>query len=152
MRAMPDSQTSRRPVVVAWIVQVVQTVVLFGVVMLFVNELGGRAGTIAKEWERYALYGLVAAAVPAMLYVRWYKHILNADAAAMSARNGEPDPATRKTLQRSLALGGALCDLPMALGALVLVFGADKRYFIGGTLITLAIRLSYRPFVRPRTR
>jgi hypothetical protein len=152
MRAMPDSQSPRRPVVVAWIVQIVQTVVLFAVVMVFVNELGGRVGTIAKEWERFALYALVAAAVPAMLYVRWYKHLLNADEAALAARHGAPDPATRKTLQRSLALGGALCDLPMALGVLILIFGGDKRYFIGGTLITLAIRLSYRPFVRPRMR
>jgi len=138
--------------VTAWVVQMVQTLVLAGVVFLFINQIGGAAGTLAKEWERYALYGLIVAAVPAMLYVRWYKRILNQDEAAMNARGGEPEPGLRTTLKRALALGGALCDLPMALGVLILMFGGDKRYFIGGTLITLAIRLSYRPFVRARAR
>lgn len=136
----------------AWIVQMVQTVVLAGVVLFFVNQIGGAAGTIAKEWESYALYGLLAAALPAMLYVRWFKRILNQDQAAMNQRGGEPEPGIRNTLRRALTLGGALCDLPMALGVLILMFGGDKRYFIGGTLVTLAIRLSYRPFVRTRAR
>lgn len=138
--------------VTAWIVQMAQTVVLAGVVLFFVNQIGGAAGTGAKEWERYALYGLLAAAIPAILYVRWFKRILNQDEAAMRERGGEPEPGIRQTLRRALTLGGALCDLPMALGVLLLMFGGDKRYFIGGTLVTLAIRLSYRPFVRPRAR
>lgn len=133
-----------------WIVQMVQSVVLAGVVLIFLDRIGGAAGTLAKEWERYALYGLLAAAIPAMLYVRWFKRILNQDEAAMHARGGEPEPGIRTTLKRALALGGALCDLPMALGVLILMFGGDKRYFIGGTLITIAMRLSYRPFVRAR--
>jgi hypothetical protein len=150
MPAPPPSP--QRTLVTAWIVQMVQTVVLAGVVLVFVNELGGRLGTLAKEWEGYALYGIIVAAVPAMLYVRWFKRILNADEAAMAARNGEPDPVARRTLRRALMLGGALCDLPMALGVLILMLGGDKRYFIGGTLITLAVRLSYRPFTRARAR
>lgn len=141
---------SRRPIVLAWVVQMVQTVVLAGVILVFVNELGGRVGTIAKEWEQYAFYGIILAALPAVLYVRWYKRILNVDEAAMAARNGAPDPAARNTLRRALVLGGALCDLPMALGVLILILGGDKRYFLGGTFVTLAIRLSYRPFTRPR--
>jgi hypothetical protein len=153
MRAMPAIQPpTHRTLVATWAVQVVQTIVLAAVVLVFVNRIGGAAGAGAKDWERYALYGLLAAALPAMLYVRWYKRILNQDAAAMDARGGEPEPAIRTTLRRALALGGVLCDLPMALGVLFLMFGADKRYFIGGTLITLAVRLSYRPFVKPRTR
>lgn len=133
-----------------WIVQMVQSVVLAGVVLIFLDRIGGAAGTLAKEWERYALYALLVAAIPAMLYVRWFKRILNQDEAAMNARGGEPEPRLRTTLKRALALGGALCDLPMALGVLILMFGGDKRYFIGGTLITIAVRLSYRPFVRAR--
>lgn len=148
----PTGAESRRPIVNAWIAQMVQTVVLGLVVMFFVNELGGRLGTIGKEWERWAVYGIVVAALPAVFYVRWFKHILNADEAALRARHGEPDAATRKTLRHSLTLGGLLCDLPMALGVLILMLGGDKRYFIGGTLITLAVRLSYRPFVRARAR
>ena len=151
MRAMAvDSPPPQRTLVTAWIVQVVQTIVLAAVVLVFVDRIGGAAGTLAKEWERYALYGLIAAAIPAMLYVRWFKRILNQDTAAMRERGGTPEPGIRKTLTRALALGGALCDLPMALGVLILMFGGDKRYFIGGTLITLAVRLSYRPFVRTR--
>ena len=150
---MPVPQPStRRQLVIAWAVQVVQTLVLAAVVLAFINQLGGAAGTLGKEWERYALYGLIVAAIPAMLYVRWFKRILNQDEAAMKARNGEPEPGIRTTLRRALTLGGALCDLPMALGVAILMFGGDKRYFIGGTLITLAMRLSYRPFVRTRAR
>jgi len=153
MRAMASPQLpTRRTLVTAWIVQMVQTIVLAGVVLLFVNQIGGAAGTVARQWERYALYAVLLAAIPAMLYVRWYKRILNQDEAAMNARNGEPEPQIRTTLKRALALGGALCDLPMALGVAILMFGGDRRYFFGGTLVTLAIRLSYRPFVRPRTR
>ena len=148
----PISIPTRRMLTTAWIVQMVQTVVLACVVLYFVKQIGGAAGTIAKEWESYALYGLLAAAIPAMLYVRWFKRILNQDQAAMNARGGEPEPGIRNTLRRALTLGGALCDLPMALGVLILMFGGDKRYFIGGTLITLAIRLSYRPFVPARAR
>ena len=149
--AVPQLST-RRALVIAWAVQIVQTFVLAAVVLAFINQIGGAAGTLGKEWERYALYGLIAAAIPAMLYVRWFKRILNQDEAAMNARNGEPEPGIRTTLRRALTLGGALCDLPMALGVAILMFGGDKRYFIGGTLITLAMRLSYRPFVRARAR
>jgi hypothetical protein len=154
MRAMPVTQQipTRRMLVTAWVVQIVQSLVLAAVVLVYVNQIGGAAGKGAKEWESYAIYGLLAAAIPAMLYVRWFKRILNQDEAAMNARGGEPEPGIRKTLRRALTLGGALCDLPMALGVLFLMFGGDKRYFIGGTLITLAVRLSYRPFVRSRAR
>lgn len=148
----PNSIPTRRTLTTAWIVQMVQTVVLAGVVLLFVNQVGGAAGTRAKEWESYGFYGVLAAAIPAMLYVRWFKRILNQDEAAMRERGGEPEPGIRNTLRRALALGGALCDLPMAVGVLILMFGGDKRYFVGGTLVTLAIRLSYRPFARARAR
>ena len=148
----PNPLPTRRTLITVWIVQIVQSLVLAGVVLLFVDRIGGAAGTLGKEWERYALYGLLAAALPAMLYVRWFKRILNQDEAAMSTRGGDPEPGIRNTLRRALTLGGALCDLPMALGVLLLMFGGDKRYFIGGTLLTIAVRLSYRPFMRPRAR
>ena len=143
---------SRQTLVVVWAIQIVQSLVLAGIVLIYLNRIGGAAGTLAQEWERYAMYGLVAAAIPAVLYVRWFKRILDQDEAAMHARNGNPEPGIRITLRRALTLGGALCDLPMAFGVLLLMFGGDKRYFIGGTLITLAVRLSYRPFVRERAR
>jgi hypothetical protein len=151
MRAMPAKPlASRNSPLVAWIAQIVQTLVLAGVVLAFMNQIGGAAGNHARDWDRYALYGVIVAAIPALLYVRWFKRVLNQDDALMRANGNQPQEAARRTLMRALALGGALCDLPMAAGVGILMFGGDKRYFIGGTVITLAMRLSYRPFVRSR--
>jgi hypothetical protein len=36
----------------------------------------------------------------------------------------------------------------MALGVLQLLTGGEMRLFVGGAIITLAMRLSYRPFTR----
>jgi hypothetical protein len=49
-------------------------------------------------------------------------------------------------LVRRMSIGGALCELPMALGVLQLLIGGEMRLFVGGAFITLAMRLSYRPF------
>jgi hypothetical protein len=49
-------------------------------------------------------------------------------------------------LKKGLSIGGALCELPMAMGVVQLFFGGETRWFLGATLITIALRLSYRPF------
>jgi hypothetical protein len=49
---------------------------------------------------------------------------------------------------RALAIGGALCEIPMAMGVVQLFFGGETRWFLGATLVTIALRLSFRPFVR----
>ena len=36
----------------------------------------------------------------------------------------------------------------MALGVVQLFFGGEQRWFLGATLVTIALRLSYRPFKR----
>jgi hypothetical protein len=36
----------------------------------------------------------------------------------------------------------------MALGVIHLFFGGDTRWFIYATLITIVVRLSYRPFTK----
>ena len=36
----------------------------------------------------------------------------------------------------------------MAIGVLQLCFGGETRWFLGATLITIALRLSYRPFTQ----
>jgi hypothetical protein len=36
----------------------------------------------------------------------------------------------------------------MALGVLQLMFGGETRWFLGGTMIAIALRLSYRPFLK----
>jgi hypothetical protein len=100
---------------------------------------------VDPDWTRYGLYGILAAGIPAVWYVRRFKRALNADIAAVN-RQGVPDPRLRQDLLRKLSLGGALCELPLALGALYLMAGGEIRGFVGAALVSLALRLSYRPF------
>jgi hypothetical protein len=97
-------------------------------------------------WARYGVYSLLAAAVPALWYLPRFKRALVGYVA--SSRMGSPgSQATTELLQR-LSIGGALCELPMALGVLQLLTGGELRLFVGGAFITFAVRLSYRPFTR----
>ena len=137
----------RQGLLAAWIAQMVGTVVLAIIVATFVKKAGAPFSG-AEEFKAYIFTAVLAATAPALYHLRAYKARLDADAAAMRARGGSPDPALRQALLRSLAVGGALCELPMAIGALYLFMGGESRWFIGATFITLAIRLSYRPFVR----
>jgi hypothetical protein len=136
----------RQALLAAWIAQMVGTIVLALVVATFVKKVGAPFSG-ADEFKRYVFTGILAATAPALYYLRTYKARLLADARAMGDRGGAPDAASRRALLRSLAVGGALCELPMALGALHLFMGGEQRWFVGATCITLAIRLSYRPFV-----
>ena len=57
-----------------------------------------------------------------------------------------PCAALGLVLGLSLSLGGRMCEIPMWMGVVQLVFGGETRWFLGATLITIALRLSYRPF------
>lgn len=138
----------RQGLVAAWVAQMVGTVVLAVIVVAYVKAAGAPFSGSFAELKRYAFTAILAATAPALYYLRIYKARLDADDAAIRARGGTPDPARRTELLKSLSIGGALCELPMAVGALDLFFGGEQRWFVGATLITLAIRLSYRPFVR----
>lgn len=132
-----------------WVAQIVGTIVVALIVAAFVRAQGAPfAGAGGHGFDRYALTAILGAAVPALWFLRRYKARLEADAAALRAPGGTPDPSRRRELLRGLSIGGALCELPMAVGALNLFCGGDSRWFVGATFITLAIRLSYRPFVR----
>jgi uncharacterized membrane protein YbhN (UPF0104 family) len=137
----------RQALLAAWIAQMVGTIVLALVVATFVKKAGAPFSG-ADEFKRYIFMGILAAAAPALYHLRAYKGRLVDDARASRERGGVPDPATRNALLKSLAVGGALCELPMAVGALHLFMGGEQRWFVGATCITLAIRLSYRPFIR----
>ena len=137
----------RQPLIAAWVAQVVGTITLATVVYLFVRAMGAPFSK-ADAMKPYVFAAIVGAAAPALYYLRTYKARLDADALAVGRRGGTPDPGLRRSLLRSLAIGGALCELPMAAGALDLFLGGEPRWFIGATFITLAIRLSYRPFTR----
>ncbi len=138
----------RQATITAWFAQMVGTVVVSIVVLAFVKGVGAPFAGAHYDWQRYIMSAVLGATFPALLYLRRYKARLNADEAALQARNGIPDPAARAALLRSLSLGSALCELPMAVGVLHLFLGGDSKWFIGATLITLAIRLSYRPFFK----
>ena len=78
--------------------------------------------------------------------MRRFKRALNADLAAAGKQGGVPDPLLRKELLRRLSVGGVLCELPLALGALYLMSGGESRWFVAAAAVTIALRLSYRPF------
>jgi hypothetical protein len=137
----------RRPLIAAWVSQVVGTIVLASVVYFFVHAMGAPLSK-ADPMKPYAFMAIIVATVPALYYLRTYKRRLDDDAVAMAQRGGAPDPRLRRSLLTALGIGGALCELPMAVGALDLFLGGEPRWFIGATFITLAIRLSYRPFTR----
>lgn len=138
----------RQGLVAAWIAQMVGTIVLALVVAAWVKTRGAPFASAAFGFERYVFTAILAATVPALYFLRPYKAKLDADAAAIREHGGTPDAARRNAVLKSLSLGGALCELPMAVGAFNLFFGGEMRWFAGATFITLALRLSYRPFVR----
>jgi hypothetical protein len=138
---------TRQGLVQLWIVQIVGTLVLLGVVMAFARSGEFRLGTIPEEWKRYAIFAVLVAGAPAILYLRHYKQLLDYDA-ALERQRGSPDPAARAVLTKALVVGGAMCELPMAVGVIQLLLGGETRWFLGGTMIAIALRLSYRPFTR----
>ena len=115
-------------------------------IYLFFGKGGPVFAGVDPEWTRYGLYGILAAGGPAIWYVRRFKRALNADMAAVRRLGGIPDPILRQELLRKLSVGGALCELPLALGALYLMAGGDSRWFVGAAAVSIALRLSYRPF------
>ena len=143
----PDIKASRQPLVMSWLAQMVGTIVLAAAVMIFVKTIGARFASESEDWKRYAMMGILAGAVPALAYLRTFKRRLDADEAAFR-RLGSPDPGARAILAKSLVIGGALAELPMAMGVVQLFFGGDTRWFLGATMVTIALRLSYRPFER----
>ena len=144
----PAAPHSRQGLVASWVAQMIGTLVLAGVVLVFVRSMGAPFSTGDSDWKRYAMLGILVGVAPALLYLRTFKPLLDADAAALRSHGGTPDPALRRALARGLAIGGALCEIPMAMGVVQLFFGGETRWFLGATLITIALRLSYRPFTK----
>ena len=142
------AQLGRQRLVTTWLVQMIGTVVLAGIVLAYVRSAGAPFGAGGdSDWKRYAMMGILVGIAPALLYLRTFKARL--DAYEASARGGgEGDPALHALLLRSLSIGGAMCELPMAMGVVQLFFGGETRWFLGATMVTIALRLSYRPFTR----
>ncbi len=98
-------------------------------------------------WARWGVYALVGACVPALYYLRSFKRALNSWVTATRMPGGHVADL-QVNLLRKLSIGGALCELPLALGVVQLLSGGEMRLFIGGAFFAVAMRLSYRPFVR----
>jgi hypothetical protein len=131
-----------------WAAQLGGTVAIALAVYLFFRFQGIEPVAPPESfWARYGVYALLAAGAPALTYLRTFKRSLNSYAASATLA-GMHDADRRTDLLRRLSIGGALCELPMALGVLQLLTGGEMRLFVGGALITLAMRLSYRPFTR----
>jgi hypothetical protein len=140
---------SRQGLVSSWVAQMIGTLVLCGAVTILMKAMGPSFASGESDWKRFAMWAILAGAAPALLYLRWYKRILNQDL-RLERERGSPDPAARLLLQKGLVLGGALCEIPMALGVVQLFFGGEMRWFLGATMVTIALRLSYRPYNRKR--
>jgi hypothetical protein len=143
----PAASPSRQGLVASWVAQMIGTVVLCGAAIAFVRTIGKPLVDGDTVWKDYAAVGIIVGIAPAMLYLRWYKRILDQDV-RLERSHGAADPAARRLLQKALVLGGALCELPMAMGVVHLLLGGEMRWFLGATLLTIALRLSYRPFTK----
>ena len=145
---MNAAAQGRQGLVTAWLVQMIGTLVLAAVVLAYVRSAGAPFGTGGdSDWKRYAMMGILIGIAPALLYLRTFKRRLDAYEASMKGRE-EGDPALRALLMKSLSIGGAMCELPMAMGVVQLFFGGETRWFLGATMVTIALRLSFRPFTR----
>jgi hypothetical protein len=140
-------QSHRQGPVALWVSQMIATLVLAAVVLYFMRSIGASFGEGDPDWRRYAAYGIIVGIAPALLYLGYFKVALDADEAAIR-KNGVPDPLIRPRLLRSLAIGSALCEIPMAMGVVQLFLGGESRWFLGATFVTIALRLSYRPFTK----
>ena len=121
------------------------TLAIAAAIYVFFGEYRPFQG-VDPEWTRFGLVGILVAAAPALAYLRRFSAALNRDVREMRAHGGIPDPQARRELVRMLQVGGALCELPLALGALYLMAGGEKRWFVAAACVSLALRLSYRPF------
>jgi hypothetical protein len=139
---------TRQGLVQSWIVQIVGTIVLAAAIYAFTKAGTLQLGTMDAAWKPYVLYAVLAAAAPALFYLRHYKRLLTQDLRLERENGGAPHAQARTILAKALTLGGALCELPLALGVLQMLMGGETRIFLGATFITLALRLSYRPFMR----
>jgi hypothetical protein len=143
----PAPANPNQALVVLWIGQMIGTLVIAAVVVAFVGSTGAPFKDVDASWSEYALGAALVAIAPALLYLPGYKARLDQDAQLVRRTGGQPDPAMRKSLTTSLTVGSALCELPQAFGLVHLLLGGQTRWFLAATLVTIALRVSYRPFV-----
>ncbi|MBC8022422.1 MAG: hypothetical protein H7Y14_04845 [Burkholderiales bacterium] len=129
-----------------WAAQLAGTIAIAFAIYIFFGESAPLFRGIDPEWTRFGLLGILAAGTPALAYLRRFSAALNEDIRATRAHGGVPDPRARQELLRKLQVGGVLCELPLALGAIYLMAGGEKRWFVTAACVSIVLRLSYRPF------
>ena len=148
--AVAAAGNPNQALVTAWVVQMIGTLVLTGVVLFFFRSTGAVIKGVDPQWALYALYAATAAIIPPLAYLQNFKRVLDLDRLGVTARGGTPDPDVRVFLMRALRVGGALCELPQAFGVLHMLLGGETRWFLGATVVTIALRFAYRPFEKLR--
>ena len=134
--------------VAVWAAQIAGTIAIAFAVYFFFGEGSPFFSKADPEWMRFGLLGILAAGAPALWYLRKFARALDADIASSRARGGQADLQARRELLRRLQVGGVLCELPLALGAIYLMAGGERRWFVTAACVSIALRLSYRPFRR----
>ncbi|QJR14962.1 hypothetical protein [Usitatibacter palustris] len=142
----PSPQQLPNPLVLTWVVQLIGTMVIAVVVYFYVQKAGAPWTGLDAEWARYALIGGLLSIIPALLYLTTYRRVL--DPYLADQKSEKPNPALRTAVASKLAIGGALAELPMAFGSAHLLMGGEMRWFLSGVLVSLALRTSFRPFIR----
>jgi hypothetical protein len=137
---------ANRPLVAKWLSQLVGTLVLAGVAWAYLRSLGSPFANVDPDWVKYATWAIVFSVFPAIGYLRTFKAWLDEDARLLREQQGVPHPECRRGLSRAQSIGGVLCELPLAFGVAHALLTAETRWFLGATLVTIALRLSYRPF------
>ena len=79
MSAAPTPPSARQPLVVSWVAQMIGTMVLAGAVLYFVRNHGMPFVTEDTDWKRFAMLGILVGIAPALLYLRTFKPLLDAD-------------------------------------------------------------------------
>ena len=146
---MIASRPALQPTIV-WGAQLVGTLAIAVVIYFYFGNSGPLFRNVDGEWTRFGLTGILSASLPALYYLRTFKRALNADIAASNKANGIPDPQLRMDLMKKLNVGSALTELPLAVGVLYLLAGGEQRWFVGAACLSVALRLSYRPFTGAR--
>ncbi len=134
-----------QPLILRWLSQVVGTIAIAAIVYFFFPQVAG-AQPADPALRDYIMFAGFVAIAPSMLYLRTYKRHLMADARATLERGGSPDPEKRQAIMKALAIGGALSEFPLAAGLGYLFFGGEMKWFMTAAVITLTLRLTYRPF------
>jgi len=146
---MSSSPQPRQGPVAAWVAQMVGTLFVAAAVFAFVKYMGAPLATAKYDFQRYMLGAILVAALPAILYLRHYRRLVVADEVAVE-RTGKANLRPRAAAEGACPGRRAVRAADGARGRAPDVRRRDAMVPVP-TLITIAVRLPYRPFTwKPR--